>query len=116
MRNVLSKLLPAFIKRPIAARIRAVVDVERSYFRSHPGENAYCVKPNALRGEGLPVPPEELWAGYGSDAQTYVRSGKNDIAEMVRILEASGFTLMNTTRVLEFGCAAGRMLRHAPEF
>lgn len=120
MRNVLNKLLPAFIKRPIAAHIRAAVDTERSKerseFQSHPGENAYCVKPNVLRGEGLPVPPEELWVGYGPDAQSYVSDGKSDVAKMVRILEESGFTLMNANRVLEFGCAAGRMLRHVSEF
>jgi ubiquinone/menaquinone biosynthesis C-methylase UbiE len=121
MRNVLSKLLPAFIKRPIAAHIRAVVDTERSnfqrqYFQSHPRENAYCVKPNVLGCEGLPVPPEELWVGYGPDAQSYVSFGKSDVADMARILEGSGVALLNTNRVLEFGCAAGRMLRHVPEF
>jgi ubiquinone/menaquinone biosynthesis C-methylase UbiE len=114
------------MKRAIAAHIRAIassdpshiqlVDTAGSYFQSHPGENAYCVKPNVLEGEGLPVPPKELWVGYGMDAQSDLSSGKNDVAEMVRILEASGFTLMNTNRILEFGCAAGRMLRHVREF
>jgi ubiquinone/menaquinone biosynthesis C-methylase UbiE len=116
MRSVLSKLLPAFIKRPIAAHIRAVVGTEQSYFQSHPRENAYCVKPNVPGGEGLPIPPEELWVGYSPDAQSYVSDGKRNVADMVRILEGSGVTLVNTNRVLEFGCAAGRMLRHVPEF
>src|SRR5438552_836102 len=116
MRNMLRKFLPAFIKRPITAHIQAVVDAERLYFRSHPGENAYCVKPNVPGSEGLPVPPEELWVGYGSDAQSYVSGGKSNVADMVRILEGSGVAFGNTNRILEFGCAAGRMLRHLPEF
>jgi ubiquinone/menaquinone biosynthesis C-methylase UbiE len=126
MRKVLSKLIPPYIKRAIAAHIRAVVnsdpahaqlaDTARSYFQSHPGENAYCVKPNVLGGEGLPVPPEELWVGYGPDAQSYISHGKKDVAEMARIVKESGIVLMNTNRVLEFGCAAGRMLRHVSEF
>ena len=52
----------------------------------------------------------------GSDAQSYVSGGKSNVADMVRILEGSGVALMNTNRVLEFGCASGRMLRHVPEF
>lgn len=110
----------------MAAHIRAVVqsdpayirsiDASRLYFQSHPGENAYCIKSNAFGGEGLPIPPEELWAGYGPDAQSYISRGRKDVSEMARMVEGGGFTLMNANRVLEFGCAAGRMLRHVPEF
>ena len=117
MKNALRKFLPAFIKRPLAAHIRAVAaDTGRSYFPSHPGENVYCIKPNVPGGEGLPIPPEELWVGYGPDVESYLSEGKNDVAEMVRILEESGVPFKDTNRVLEFGCAAGRMLRHVPEF
>jgi ubiquinone/menaquinone biosynthesis C-methylase UbiE len=126
MRNILRKFLPASVKQAIAAHIRAVVEADpayirsvetsRLYFESHPGENAYCIKPNVPGGEGLPVPPEELWVGYGPDAQTYISGGRKDVAQMARIVEGSGIALMNTNRVLEFGCAAGRMLRHVPVF
>jgi ubiquinone/menaquinone biosynthesis C-methylase UbiE len=123
---MLSKLLPASVKRAIVAHIRAVAQSDPAhslslnaaplYFQSHPGENAYCIKPNVRRVEGWPVPPEELWVGYGPDAQTFISSGRKDVAEMVRIVEESGVALTNTNRVLEFGCAAGRMLRHVSEF
>jgi ubiquinone/menaquinone biosynthesis C-methylase UbiE len=123
MRNVLGKLLPGFIKRPIVARIQALVnrdiipirDIARSYFQSHPRENAYCVEPRPLEGEGLPVPPEELWEGYGPDAASYISHGKIDVHKMARIIDESGIALLNTKRLLEFGCASGRMLRHLPE-
>jgi hypothetical protein len=82
MLNVLSKLVPASVKRTIKARIQSVANsdpthVPRIYYQSNPGENAYCVKPNLFRGEGLPVPPEELWAFYGPDVQTYISLGGN---------------------------------------
>ena len=120
MRKVLRKLLPASTKRAIRAHIRAVVNsdpdhVTRSYYPSHRSENAYCLKPNVFEGDGLPIPPEELWACYGPDVQTYISLGKQQVAEMSRIIEESGSTLTNTKRVLEFGCAAGRMLRHVVE-
>ena len=64
----------------------------------------------------MPVPPEELWVGYGQDVHTYISYGKKEVAEMARIVNGSGLALINASRVLEFGCAAGRMLRHVPEF
>lgn len=121
IRNALSKLLPVSVKRTIKARIRTIANsdpthIPRTYCQSHAGENAYCVKPNFFGGEGLPVPPEELWAFYGPDAQTYISLGKKQVAEMARIVEESGVTLTKVSRVLELGCAAGRMLRHVPVF
>jgi SAM-dependent methyltransferase len=117
MQTALSKFLPGFIKRPIAAHIRAVAaNTEQSYFPSHPGERVYCVKPNVTAADGLPVPPEGLWVGYGSDAESYISRGRSNVADMVRILEGRGVAIRDTNRVLEFGCAAARMLRHVPEF
>lgn len=123
MRNVLSVLLPGFVKRPIGSSIQALVkremepirEIARSYLQSHPGENDYCVKPRAFEGEELPIPPEELWEGYGPDAASYISGGKTDVDKMARIIAESGIALGNTKRLLEFGCAAGRMLRHLPE-
>jgi ubiquinone/menaquinone biosynthesis C-methylase UbiE len=63
----------------------------------------------------LPVPPEELWLGYGPDAEAYISSGKRHVSEMSRILGENGFALTDTKRILEFGCGAGRMIRHLPE-
>jgi ubiquinone/menaquinone biosynthesis C-methylase UbiE len=126
MRNLLRKFFPASVRRAIAAHIRAVVQSDsayiqsvessRLYFQSHPGEDAYCIKPNVPGGQGLRVPPEELWVGYGPDVQTYILGGRKDVADMARIVERGGVALIDANRVLEFGCAAGRMLRHVPEF
>jgi len=63
--------------------------------------------------EDDPVPPSDLWEGYGKTADEYLSSGREHVAQMMQNLAAHGVT-MPLRRVLEFGCAAGRMLRFVP--
>ena len=117
---MLSKLLPAFFKRAIKTNIRAIAGGHELFVKSLPDENAYCIKPSnptAKLPEGVrfPIPPKDLWVGYASDAEGYISTGKCHVTEMTRALEQSGFSIGNARRILEFGCAAGRMIRHLPE-
>ena len=57
------------------------------------------------------LPPDELWEGYGPTGSEYLESGRRDVDSMLRILEAHSGA---PERVLDFGCAAGRMVRHLP--
>lgn len=62
------------------------------------------------------LPPTTLRHYYGVRDNRYVdalylQTGRNDIAAMRRILTQDGFDPMGE-RILEFGCSAGRMLRH----
>jgi ubiquinone/menaquinone biosynthesis C-methylase UbiE len=50
--------------------------------------------------------------GYGDREEEYLRSGLRDSMNMLSILQKTEFTVTNTSKVLDFGCAAGRMLRH----
>src|ERR1700682_4731220 len=112
----LSRLFPSSFKRKIDSHIRAVAPrSERSYFPSHPGEDSYCVKAT-LRQDAFPIPPKALWLGYGPDAVSYLSGGRENVLAMVTILKEGGLSVESATRILEFGCAAGRMLRHWPEF
>jgi ubiquinone/menaquinone biosynthesis C-methylase UbiE len=62
----------------------------------------------------LPVPPEHLWEGWGPHLEDYLESGREDMKSMLRILQAAGEDPLGFRRVLDFGCAAGRMLRFFP--
>jgi SAM-dependent methyltransferase len=54
----------------------------------------------------LPVPPKEMWLGYH-----YLIDGKRDVETMLKIVGASDFALEQGHRILDLGCAAGRMIR-----
>lgn len=62
-----------------------------------------------------PVPPLELREGWWGSDEEYLEPGRRDMATMLQILDGVGASLPNVRRVLDFGCAAGRMLRFFPE-
>jgi ubiquinone/menaquinone biosynthesis C-methylase UbiE len=68
----------------------------------------------SLAPDGLPLPPKDLWAGYGDTPEEHISSGQRDMGTMLRLLEEAGATPLSWKRVLDFGCASGRMLRHFP--
>jgi ubiquinone/menaquinone biosynthesis C-methylase UbiE len=62
------------------------------------------------------IPPTPLWHNYGYKGgkyspELYIQQGVADSRGLRRILDADGFELAGE-RILEFGCAAGRILRH----
>jgi SAM-dependent methyltransferase len=61
--------------------------------------------PRAADAE-LPVPPREMWLGYH-----YLIDGKRDVETMLKIVGASDFAFKQGHRILDLGCAAGRMIR-----
>lgn len=68
------------------------------------------------RDSPLPVPPRDLWLGYGRTEEEFVSSGRDDVARMATILRPLGFDLAAPTRpVLDLGCGGGRMIRHLRE-
>jgi ubiquinone/menaquinone biosynthesis C-methylase UbiE len=60
---------------------------------------------------GEPVPPWHLRVGYGRTDEEYLESGRAHVATMVELLTAHGHPPAHGARVLDFGCAAGRMTR-----
>ncbi len=59
----------------------------------------------------LPIPPMERWEGYGQTNEHYLASGEEHVRSMREILERAGTPLETTGRILDFGCASGRMIR-----
>lgn len=84
------------------------------YFPYKPASIAYLITKEGIEHEtceyGLPIPPQELWLGYGKNKEEYLY-GKVQIEAMLNILKASDFILQEGYRILDFGCGAGRMIR-----
>jgi SAM-dependent methyltransferase len=59
----------------------------------------------------VPVPPQEFWAGYCTTAENFLASGQEDCQTMSHLLAESGEAIEGARRILELGCAGGRMLR-----
>jgi ubiquinone/menaquinone biosynthesis C-methylase UbiE len=72
--------------------------------------NSTRLKPDQRNG-GLPVPPQDLWADYGTTVEYFLNSGNVDVDAMKMVLASSGFRIQDGHRLLDFGCAAGRMIR-----
>jgi SAM-dependent methyltransferase len=69
--------------------------------------------PPQLDGE-LPTPPRELWERWADTLENYLEAGRVDMERMLRILAGAGVSDESQARVLDFGCAEGRMLRFFP--
>jgi SAM-dependent methyltransferase len=135
---VLEKMLPARLKRWLQARLDHLLQTDLARFRAelsrtmsdylrtrtgglryfaHEPEAPVTVTPRspapaAVDPEtGLPLPPQELWAGYGSSTDIYLSSGKIDVRIMREVAARGGQALEEAGRVLELGCSAGRLIR-----
>jgi SAM-dependent methyltransferase len=64
--------------------------------------------------DGLPVPPPELWERWGGTLDSYLATGRSDVESVLRLLGDVGVDGGSLVRVLDFGCAEGRMLRFFP--
>jgi SAM-dependent methyltransferase len=78
-------------------------------------EKQYAVltrpRPVASAEDGLPVPPRELWQRWGLTVESYLNGGRRDVETMLGLLGEAGAVDESLERVLDFGCAEGRMLR-----
>lgn len=62
----------------------------------------------------FPDPPRELWERWGDSLQRYLTTGQLDVERMLAVLSSVGIGGDALKRVLDFGCAEGRMLRFFP--
>ncbi|OIP73042.1 MAG: hypothetical protein AUK43_01495 [Oscillatoriales cyanobacterium CG2_30_40_61] len=79
---------------------------------------SYCVpKPNILGKNPqtgkwqFPVPPQDLRLVFVENEEYYLNSGKTQVQVMLNVLRECGYFLKTGSRILDFGCASGRILR-----
>lgn len=119
---MLGRLIPEPWKERLRARIRRIAWEGRGpgpFDRPcRDGGHGFVVPKapdEASAGREPPVPPRAMWLGYGETEEEYVEGGAVDVARMHGIAREHGDRLGRARRVLELGCAAGRMIRHIPE-
>jgi SAM-dependent methyltransferase len=66
------------------------------------------------QAEELPVPPLSLSSRWGRNIESYLRGGRNDAETILAHLAEVEVTVEPGFRVLDFGCAEGRVLRFFP--
>lgn len=114
-KDVAKKRIKTITSSPAFA---SAVQHAAAIFPHRPDEDTYTLPAFPSAGTdadpatGLPVPPRELWASYGADVETYLRSGQEDVATIRRLLEESGAPVEGLGRLLEFGVAGGRLIRN----
>lgn len=64
----------------------------------------------------LAIPPTDLWVacgpgGYGDSPAAYLENGRKQVDVILGALSAADAPLARGNRVLEFGCASGRLIR-----
>ena len=70
----------------------------------------YVLLKSASRDSGtssgnLPVPPRELWEGYGDTEEQYLNGGRRHVSRMLDTLKTAGASPQEFTKVLDLGCA-----------
>jgi SAM-dependent methyltransferase len=62
--------------------------------------------------DDFPLPPASLRRRWAAGAEDYVQGGRRDVKTMLETLCDAGISPESIGRILDFGCAEGRMLRH----
>ena len=86
------------------------------FYPYKPDQKSYILRNPSGQGRErpylqLPAPPQDLWMGYETTIDDFLNSGRKNVETMKGLLESSGFCIKEGKRILDFGCAAGRMIR-----
>lgn len=91
----------------VAGKLYPVANEATEHVQLHP-------EPGPLADDGYAVPPVDLWQGYAETPEEFLETGRVDVATMLDILAKAAAPVETFGRVLDFGCAAARMLRFFP--
>lgn len=97
---------------------RVIGTLLRSAFRGYERWRALSAGGGAETADGLPLPPAALRMRVAGTAEVpwFLEGGRRAIACLTQALEEQQVRPENLGAVLDFGCGAGRALRHARVF
>jgi len=112
----LSAALPKSVERFVRGRIAQLPEIVQ-YCPYLPNSQTYAIlkDDSDIDGwceDGLPIPPANLRLQYNDTKEQWIQGGKLSIAQMLSDLHLTGYEIEDGHRVLDFGCASGRMTRH----
>jgi len=118
MRTILSKFLNRLLQSSQVKQKLLEYSVHNphlaaKFYPYQPEIKSYVIRaaPQEQRDDrGLPIPPPEIRYHSGTTDE-YLAVGKELVDNMEHTLQASDFTLRSESRVLDFGCADGVMVR-----
>ena len=112
---MLRQTLKTLLRLPANALIASASNVQRH--RPYPAKHGLYVlqTSNSHSQTGikscLPVPPPGVRFGYGDTEEHWLNGGKQDIDNIMHLLTSTNFSIQKGSRILDLGCAQGRMIR-----
>src|SRR5437868_10656854 len=91
------QVLKALLPEVLPCRDGYYPDQDSSACSVVPTRPEPCARDGVL---GLPIPPRDLWAGYGSKPEHYLDSGRDDVRTMRDIARRGGVPVESARRVL----------------
>ena len=87
-----------------------------SHYYAHDARNDSYILPEFPDGAPAPgsafaVPPSHLWVNYGRTTEEHLETGRMDVESMRAILARADRPIERADRILDFGCASGRLIR-----
>ena len=64
----------------------------------------------------LPIPPKNLWHGYGDNEFDYLKSGYFHAKKYIQTAEKNGCQFNKGNKILDYGCSGGRVMRWFYEY
>jgi SAM-dependent methyltransferase len=112
MRNLLPRKIKDFLKAEIVKFTTPLMAYSVTFLPFQRNNNAYIIhKITHEHRSGLAIPPKWLWASHRKTIEEYLTSGKEHGYAMLSMLIEAGNSFEAGSRILDFGCAAGRITR-----